>query len=291
MDIDQLRTFCQLADDRNYRIASEHLCITQSALTKKIQRLEAYTGITLFERGRNGAELTQAGLTLLPEAKRMVASFEDFQTLTNSVAEGTTGHLNIGFGISSYQIAPQAIAQFKQINPNVHVTLNDTPSQHQTDALLHGELQLSFNRLPVAPPLKGIPLLSDHLVIAINKNRLVEEDRLWEFLANIDYLRLNPTRGRGLTQQVDTVIHELQQTLIPTQEADDILTLLALVSADLGFTIVPSSVKNIANQNIRFISLNSQSSEWDVGLIWNEDKPGSVRENFVRFVTNRLNRN
>lgn len=288
MDIDQLRTFCQLADDRNYRIASERLCITQSALTKKIQRLESYTGITLFERGRHGAELTQAGLTLLPEAKRMVANFVDFQALTNMVAEGTTGHINIGFGISSYQIAPQMIAQFKQVHPNVHVTLNDTPSHHQTEALLHGELQLSFNRLPVDLPLKGVPLTSDHLVIAVNKNRLIEESSLWESLSSIDYLRLTPARGRGLTQQVDAVSHELGQTLVPIQEADDILTLLALVSADLGFTIVPSSVKNIANQNIRFIPLNSKSAKWDVGLIWNGDNPSSVQNSFVSFVMNRL---
>lgn len=114
MDFGDLRTFCQLAEDGNYRIASEHLHITQSALTKKIQHLEAFCGVVLFERGRQGASLTAAGITLLPEARRIVSSFESYNSLTQRVAKGIAGNLNIGFGISSYHLAPDYIAKFKK---------------------------------------------------------------------------------------------------------------------------------------------------------------------------------
>lgn len=284
MNHDQLRTFCQLAEDGNYRVASEHLCITQSALTKKIQRLEAYAGVSLFDRGRKGANLTQAGLTLLPEAKRIIASFESFQALTDLVAEGTTGYLNIGFGISSYHLAPQYIAQFKLMVPNVHITLNDMPSQHQTKAILSGELQLGFNRLPVASPLKGVKLCSDHLVVAVHRSRIIDEDKLWASLSHLDYLRLNPARGQGLNCQIEELLTEHNQVLQPVQEADDILTLLALVSANLGFTIVPASVEYITNDSVAFISLRSVSATWDVGLIWNEHTDNPARDNFIRLV-------
>lgn len=288
MDIDQLRTFCQLAEDGNYRVASEHLCITQSALTKKIQRLELHTGTNLFERGRHGACLTQAGLTLFPEAQRIVANFEAFQTLTNLVAEGTEGYLNIGFGISSYHLAPQYIAQFKQLFPNIHITLNDIPSQYQTKALLRGELQLGFNRLPVTTPLKGVSLSSDHLVVAVHRSRNIDENILWDSLLHLDYLRLNPARGQGLNKQIEALLMEHNQVLHPIQEADDILTLLALVSANLGFTIVPASVEQIANDNVRFIPLHGVSAMWDVGLIWNEDMNNPVRESFIDLIVKSL---
>ncbi|MGR6839570.1 LysR family transcriptional regulator [Aliivibrio wodanis] len=283
MDIDQLRTFCQLAEDGNYRVASEHLYITQSALTKKIQRLENHIGVTLFERGRQGACLTQAGLTLLPEAQRVVINFEVFQTLTNLVAEGTTGNLNIGFGISSYLLAPQIIAQFKHVFPDIHITLNDLPSQYQTKALLRGEFQFGFNRLPVVTPLKGMVLSSDHLVVAVHRSRVIDESKLWTSLRNLDYLRLNPARGQGLSQQIEALLMKQQQVLSPVQEADDILTLLALISANLGFTIVPASVRHIANDHVYFIPLDN--SEWDVGLIWNEEMDNPARDSFITFIT------
>ncbi len=128
MDIDLLRTFCQLAEDKNFRVASEHLYITQSALTKKVKRLEEQLNVVLFDRGRHGAELSPMGKILLPEAKRVLKGFESFKTLSAFVAEGTSGHLNIGFGISSFHEAPNYIARFKQDHPNVHVSLNDYPS-------------------------------------------------------------------------------------------------------------------------------------------------------------------
>lgn len=284
MDFDHLRTFCQLAIDGNYRVASEHLCITQSALTKKIQRLEAHIGFVLFDRGRQGACLTQAGLTLLPEAQLLMDNFSAFQSLTVRVAEGTTGSLKIGFGISSYVLAPRYITRFKTRFPDIHIVLNDIPSQLQTELLLRGDLQLGFNRLPVLPPLKSIKLFSDHLVVAVHRSQLINEGELWASLRHLDYLRLTPERGQGLAKQIDRLLIEENQILHPIQEADDIATLLALVSANSGFTIVPASSCHIANDSVRLIPLRGPSAVWDVGIIWNEVLDNVARDNFIKFV-------
>lgn len=284
MDLGDLRTFCQLAEDGNYRVASEHLHITQSALTKKIQRLEAFCGVVLFERGRQGASLTAAGATLLPEAQRLVSSFESYKCLTQRVAKGIAGNLNIGFGISSYHLAPDYIAKFKKHYPEIHITLNDIPSQNQSEALLSGELQLSFSRLPAVAPLKGLKLLTDRLVIATHRSQVVDKNKLWSSLDSIDYLQLNPARGVGLSQQIGMLLGEHEKKLNVAQEADDIQTLLALVSANLGFTILPASVKHIANEHVTFWELSGESSSWDVGLIWNEQLRSFAKDNFIQFV-------
>lgn len=284
MDLSDLRTFCQLAVDGNYRIASEHLHITQSALTKKIQRLEAFCGVALFERGRQGASLTAAGAYLLPEAQRIVSSFESYKSLTQRVAKGIEGSLNIGFGISTYHLAPDYIAKFKKKYPQIHITLNDIPSQNQSESLLSGELQLSFSRLPTITPLKGVKLSTDYLVIATHRSQIIDENKLWSSLDSIDYLQLNPERGMGLSQQINMLLGEHEKKLNVVQEADDIQTLLALVAANLGFTIVPASVKHIANEHVAFWELSGENSSWDVGLIWNEKLESFAKDNFIQFV-------
>lgn len=172
MEFDLLRAFCQLAKSGNYRLASEQLYITQSALTKKIQRLESNIGAILFSRGRNGAELTHAGKTLLADAQRLVDSMQAFEQLSGSVVNGTEGHLNIGFGVSTYHEAPKLIAAYKKQQPNVRITLNDTPSKQQTDELLTHELDISFNRIPDSSVLNSLTLFDDSLVIAIHKDLL-----------------------------------------------------------------------------------------------------------------------
>lgn len=284
MDYDDLHTFCQLAEDGNYRVASEHLHITQSALTKKIQRLETHCGVVLFERGRQGASLTEAGAALLPDAERIVASFESYKSLTQRVAKGIAGYLKIGFGISTYHLAPQYIAKFKKEYPEIHITLNDIPSQKQSEALLLGELQLGFSRLSSNAPLKSVKLSTDHLVLATHSSQILDKNKLWSSLDEMDYLQLNPNRGMGLSQQINALLEEHGKKLNIVQEADDIQTLLALVSASLGFTIVPASAKHIANEHVVFWELSGKNSSWDVGLVWNAKLESLAKDNFIQFV-------
>ncbi|MBD1577041.1 LysR family transcriptional regulator [Vibrio sp. S11_S32] len=285
MEIDQLQAFHQLSKDKNYRVAAEHLFITQSALTKKIKRLENQMGVVLFERGRGGAELSQAGKVLLPDAIRMMTQFEEFQRLTQRVSKGTEGRLNIGFGISTYSVAPRFISEFKSQYPNVDITLNDMPSYSQVDALLSGDIQLSFNRIQhITPPLKSLTLFSDKLAIALPKNTIIDPNNIWQSLAQINYLQLNPSRGMGLNQQIQKYF-SMENSFPPViQESNDILTLLALVSAGLGYTIIPASAQIICQPNIKLIEILSPSACWDIGLIWNTENEDNLRLKFVDLV-------
>ncbi len=284
MDIDLLRTFCLLADHRNFRVASEHLYITQSALTKKIQRLEENLKVKLFDRGRHGADLTTAGKVLLPEAKRLLKGFESFQTLAKFIVDGTSGHLNIGFGISSFVEAPNYIAKFKQDYPNVHVTLNDYPSHKLSEELLSGNLQLGFDRLPVELPLVAIPLFSDQLAIAIHEDENINLDNLWGSLSRYNYLGLNRNKNPTLKKHITTYLWEIKQRPTAVEEANDIITVLALVSARLGYTIIPASVACISQPQVRFIPLNGEHAEWSVGLLWNSEISDPVRQAFIQKI-------
>ncbi|MGD8117016.1 LysR family transcriptional regulator [Vibrio sp. TRT 29B02] len=284
MDIDLLRTFCQLAEDKNFRVASEHLYITQSALTKKVKRLEEQLNVVLFDRGRHGAELSPMGKILLPEAKRVLKGFESFKTLSAFVAEGTSGHLNIGFGISSFHEAPNYIARFKQVHPNVHVSLNDYPSHILVEEMTLGNLQLGFDRLPVEPPLTAIPLFSDRLAIAIHEKELIDEDNLWASLSHHSYLALSRGKNPTMNKHITSYLWEAQQRPAVVEEADDIITLLALVSARLGYTIIPASVARISQPQIRFIPLSGEHAEWSVGLLWNPEVSDPATQSFVNKV-------
>ena len=297
MEFDLLKAFCQLAKSSNYRLASEQLYITQSALTKKIQRLESNIGASLFSRGRNGAELTHAGKTLLADAQRLVDSMQAFEQLSGSVINGTEGHLSIGFGVSTYHEAPKLIAAYKKQQPNVRITLNDTPSKQQTDGLLSHELDISFNRIPSSSDLNSLTLFGDSLVLAIhkdllkqvpNKGQLLYKGQLLCELPKWPYLKLAQHRGPGLDKQIQQYCLANNLDLSKTQEADDILTLLALVSANIGFTIVPSSAQQISNTKVEFITLQGEHATWPVGLIWNGESENPLRDRFVKFVAKQI---
>ena len=77
------------------------------------------------------------------------------------------------------------------------------------------------------------------------------------------------------------------QNLVAEQEADDILTLLALVSARLGFTIMPKSAQQIHSPSVRYIPLDGEYASWQVGLIWQRDNSNPLVSRFVDLVKSR----
>src|SRR3954451_13943856 len=125
----RLRAFVAVADHRGFGRAAEQLRVTQPALTKQVQALERELGGVLFTRGRHGATLTGFGAVLLPRARALVIEAEEFARHARRLSSGTTGRLTVGFGLSTIDSAPRAVAAFRRKHPEVDVSLEDLPSK------------------------------------------------------------------------------------------------------------------------------------------------------------------
>ena len=93
--LDQLRTFKAVAAAKSFRGAAEALHITQPAISKQIQALEAELNERLFER-RKGAQLTSAGAALLKHAEHLSRILAVAKEEITDLRELRAGHLSIG---------------------------------------------------------------------------------------------------------------------------------------------------------------------------------------------------
>jgi hypothetical protein len=96
LDLRKVRYFVVLAEELNYRRAAERLHVAQPVLTRQIRSLERDLTAQLFERGRAGTRLTDAGRQLLTDAQGLLA---DAQATRRRVARlgGTIRTFTIGF--------------------------------------------------------------------------------------------------------------------------------------------------------------------------------------------------
>ncbi|MFQ2152298.1 LysR family transcriptional regulator [Aeromonas sanarellii] len=282
----QLQAFVMLAETANYREAASRLFVTQPALTKQIQGLELALGSTLFNRGRHGAELTAIGLQLLPQARALVDHGKGFEQHALALASGAAGRLKIGFGISSFALAPSLVARFKQQVPDVLVHLQDMTSATQQELLLAGRLQLGFMRRPDAPQLREHRLLTDRLVLAV-PTRLIGPDPaafdVAQALTRQPLLQMVGHRCPGLSQQIARFLGANRLSGI-IQEAEDIQTLVALVAAGIGNAILPRSVGFIAGREVTLYPLFGPWSEWEISLVWNPEFADPIRDRFLTLV-------
>lgn len=86
MDTRLLQAFVLLAETQTYRAAAQRLFITQPALSKQIKTLEKELGLTLFVRGRRGAQLTHAGALLLIKARNLMGQAIMVESLVLAVS-------------------------------------------------------------------------------------------------------------------------------------------------------------------------------------------------------------
>lgn len=285
MDIKLLRAFVTLSQSAGYRSAAESLCVTQPALTKQIQLLEHLLGITLFQRGRHGARLTSAGEQLLPEARKALEYYEKCLNKAGDIRKGKAGKLVLGFGISSFRMAPEKVAVFRSVFPDVQVFLNDMPSGVQCHALLEGHLQAGFVRLPVSEKLQSQVLAEEKLVLAVASDRFVSLENALKLIENSQLLQLSPNRGEGLSTQTASFLasHHLSPTRVAA--ADDIQTLLALVAAGDGVALLPESVRHILPSGVNLIALEGDYTTWQTGIAWNSRIKDPLRDHFLDIVT------
>ncbi|MCS3432823.1 LysR family transcriptional regulator [Klebsiella sp. BIGb0407] len=281
MDIKLLRAFVTLARLGWYHPAAEILCVTQPALTKQIQTLENLTGATLFQRGRHGAKLTVAGELLLPGASEVLARYDLFWSEVTGIRKGNAGKLVLGFGISSFRLAPERVAAFRSQHPDVQVSLNDMPSAVQFQQLAEGQLQVGFVRLPAPEQLESRILAEERLVLAVAADSYSDSSDMRKLIEKNQLLQISPKRGEGLSAQASCFLAENNLTPQRVSAADDIQTLLALVAGGGGVALLPESVIHILPAGIMLVPLEGKHTAWQTGIAWNAGIKDPVRDNFL----------
>lgn len=282
LNIRLLKAFVVLAEKGNYADAARALFISQPALTKQIHLLESQVNMSLFSRGRHGAVLTANGRRLLPEAEKVVRQTQLFMQHAERVSKGVEGHIAVGFGLSSFYLAPRCIADFRRDYPGVEMSLTDLPSFQQYEQLQNDELQVGFVRVPPPVALEYLPLFTDRLVLVAPAASPTMSVAEW--LTKRPLLRLYDERGRGLNAQIDRFLHDNGLFTSSTQLTDDIQTIVAMVVAGIGVAILPTSVTHIAPPELMIIPLTGESISWEVGIAWDASREDVIRDNFIASV-------
>jgi len=284
LELSELKSFLVLARSLHFRKASEQLFLSQPALSRRIRRLEEKIRGPLFVRTRRRVVLTEAGCILLTRARRLLEDAESTLAATQAAVEGKAGTLRIGFGIASVaEILPRTILRFRKNYPDVQLEMRDMSSPSQVAALLDTHLDIGILRMPVAhPELISVPLLRERLVLVSSAGTSY---KVGEALAGF--------RGKPfilIARAVSATLHDHCLDLCRragfrprvVQEASETFTILNLVRAGLGVSLVPSSAERMRVPGLRFHRLDTNEATWRIGVAWHR---ASERNKLIsRFV-------
>lgn len=281
MELRELRSFVMLADLLHFGRAADALNLSQPALSKQIMKLEEEVGAPLFHRSTGGTTLSAAGNVLAADARALLARAGEVRMRAQQAGRGEIGTLNVGFGIYTYELVPRVIARFRGKHPQIFVSLRDMSSAGQIELLRSRQLDIGFMRLPAPPEFASRMVGHDRLVFALPKAVAAE----WTSgtpaaLAHLPFVLLSRQRSEPLFDQVLKVCAAYHFTPKIAQEANEFLTVLALVASGAGVGVVPRSAM-LEVAGVVYREIKQPSAEWSVGALWRRDEHDPVIRNFM----------
>jgi DNA-binding transcriptional LysR family regulator len=271
LQVEELHSFVVLADELHFGRASKRLFVSQPALSKQIRRLEEKVGGNLFTRTRRKVEITEAGRVLLVGADKVLREDEAALSLAREAVLGRAGTLRIGFGIASVsEILPRTILRFRKTYSQVELKMRDMSTPAQIAALVEGNIDIGIVRLPIAhTELDSLPLFHEQLVVATSGSLPYNSRQGLAALRNQPFVFFPRATSATLHDHVLGLCRCSGFSPTIVQEASELFTILNLVRAGLGVSLVPSAARRMGVPGVRFHDLGVPEAKWRIGIAWN----------------------
>ena len=288
MELRHLRYFTAVAEELHFGRAAARLHIAQPPLSQQIRRLEEELGVLLFNRTKRRVELTPAGRAFLPEVQRVFAQAERAVRTAQRTSRGEIGRLAIGFVASAdLDILPRVLRAWRARFPHVEIELHGMLPGQQVDALHEGRIQVGFVRLPledsalIVEPIQREPLLA----VLPARHRLAQRARVRVSDLGDDPVILFPRRmAPGYYDLFISTFRRAGCTPRVVHEVVTIQTIIGLVAAGLGVTLMPATIRNLRRDGVVYRPLAPPVPHAEMALAYVRDHSSAVLPAFLRTV-------
>ncbi|WP_372085248.1 LysR family transcriptional regulator [Tistrella mobilis] len=291
MELRHIRYFLAVAEERNFTRAAARLGIGQPPLSLQIRDLEAEIGTALFHRVPHGAELTEAGAAFLAAVAAIPGQAAGAVKLAQRAARGETGRLSLGFtGTAALNpLIPEAIRAFRRACPEVVLTLTEANSVALVEGLLEGRLQVAILRPAATDPAElAVHNLADEPLVAA----LPATHAAAALPGPIDLAQLAADPLILTPRAIGTSLHDVAVGAFRAagfepvlgQPAPQIASILSLVSAELGVSLVPVSMCQLGMRGVVYRRLRDPEPTVGLAVAYPRHRPPQVVLNFDRMI-------
>ncbi|GGR23070.1 LysR substrate-binding domain-containing protein [Deinococcus ruber] len=283
MEFKQLRLFVAVAEERNFTRAAQRSHLTQPALTQRIHQLEEELGVPLFHRTTRGAELTEAGQSLLEDARHVLSYVEQSLRRARQAGGVDDSVLHVAWEFTEYGSVPPLPQVFRRLN-DIHArVVSDTrelPGTAQVQALLRGEIDVGFlcERF-LEDTLGWWPLLTDTFQAVLPEQHplaTLPEVPLAALASEPFLLHRADLGGRERGSLID---HCQRAGFTPqvVYQGMQLHPILAMIAAGRGVGLLRSAVLAMHRPvGVIHRPLAGEPLRWTLGLTWRRESPPPI---------------
>lgn len=276
MDLHGLSAFIAVADCGSFSRAGERLHLSQPAISKRIAALEDALGSRLFDRIGRRIDLTDAGRTLLPHARRVLAEMEDGRRALSHLSGTISGRLSIG---TSHHIGlhrlPEVLRRYTQAYPDVDLDIHFMDSEDACEEVAQGRLELGIVTLPTTPvePLCLHRIWTDPLSVVVCPSHplaRLAEPRLVDLADHPAVLPDERTYTHRIVMQALEAHGVAPRIRLSTNYLE---TLKMLVAIGLGWSVLPRSM---LDDTVIALDQPALALSRELGAVWHRGRTRSA---------------
>ncbi|MDE5052689.1 LysR family transcriptional regulator (plasmid) [Niallia taxi] len=183
MNIEQLKYMVEIARTGSLKEAAENLHITLPALSQSIKNLEKELNISIFHRSRRGSVPTEEGHKLVEKANSVLQKLQEFMEEAEAYTNTMNGEMKIATYPGPMEILVDLISDIKREYPNIKASIYENSTEHIIEKVLEGEVDVGFITYTEKEEKKYRnlvfkKLLDGHMVVAVNKNSPLAQNKL-----------------------------------------------------------------------------------------------------------------
>lgn len=257
--------------------------MSQPPLSQQIRLLEQEMGAQLFERSRRAVSLTPAGRRLQEKGRQILALHTEAGDLCRMAASGLAGRLRIAIAFTAsvplFDAFSRLLGDFRQRYPQVELDLLHMTTGEQITALSSAQIDMGFMRpspaFRIPAPIREQTLWRDALMLALPTCHSLAIQAPTARAAPVDLAQLacapfvlHPAvLGGGLHENILALCSETGFVPCIAQPARETSTMLALVAAGLGVSVVPSVHGRICPPGLMLWPLHQGASHSRITLV------------------------
>ena len=282
----RLKVFQSVAKNLSFTKASQELFVSQPAITKHIQELEACYQARLFDRQGNKISLTEAGKLLLEHSERILDAYKRLEYEMHLLHGDYIGELKLGASTTIAQyVLPPLLGNFIRKFPQVNLSLLNGNSREIETALQEHRIDLGLvEGIFRLPNLKYTTFLDDELVAIVHaQSKLSLPDEITpEDLQHIPLVLRE--RGSGTLDVFERALlqHSSLNVLMYLGSTESIKLFLENTDC-MGIVSIRSIYKELASGNFRVVEIKEMQMLREFCFVHQQGQEGGLPQVFMQF--------
>lgn len=285
IETQQLVHFLTVAETGSFRKAANRLGLGQSAVSRRIQRLEDLLGVSLFERRSTGARLTPAGSGFASRARAIVDDLETAAEIAKTAGVAGNGHVRIGI-IASLSKGPlrTIVERYLAENGDVDVCFVESDRGELLTLLSHRRIDAVYAAGESASHTgDGLVVAMEETYLAVTSNSpFAGRERLaWRDVANAQFVVSAREPGPEIHDYIIRHVSDLGRRARVHRHRLGREGIMNLVGLGLGVSLVADHWRGVSYPNVVFVPIGDSDKHVPFSLTWRPENDNPALRRFV----------